>query len=387
MADSLKDRILRDQVRLAVQQLPVMQLASFVVALALAYSVRTVIAPQNIIIWLALVLMVVLSRAALYVRFHGARDEAFDGNRWKSVYVSLALFSGVIWGVSAFIIFPSQAPGRAIFFLLVIASLAASTAISHAAFKWGAAAWSAPAMSLYTARFFLVGGETAYTVGFLAAVFLITILYYSFKHHAFICASLALKYENLGLLEEVRRANEILKQASTMDALTSLANRYNFDEFLDREWRRAQRESKPLSLIMLDIDHFKAYNDTYGHQAGDDCLKKVSAVIARSARRPADLAARYGGEEFVLVLPETDLAGAVDLAEKLRREIEALDEPHAQSPTAARVTISVGVASVVPGRDDASSALLRSVDQALYAAKNSGRNRVHRATEAVRPAL
>jgi diguanylate cyclase (GGDEF)-like protein len=376
ISSELETKIQREQVRLAVQQLPVMQIVSFIVALVLSYSVWNIIPLANIVTWIILVLSVVVSRFVMYIRFLEVRDDSFDGEVWKNAYLLLAFFSGVIWGVSAFIIFPAHHDGRMFFFVLVIASMASTTTISHASFRLGAAAWAGPAMLLYVVSILLAGRETAYTIGFHAALYLVTILYYSIEHNNSIRSSISLKFENLDLLEAVRKTNEILRLASTMDALTGLANRYNFDEFMDREWRRAVRDKKPLSLIMLDIDHFKAFNDTYGHQAGDDCLKKVSAVIAESAKRPADLAARYGGEEFVVVLPDTDVEGAAEMAEKIRRDVESLGVLHEQSPTAAQVTVSVGVASVVPDRDAASSDLLRRVDMALYAAKNSGRNRV-----------
>jgi diguanylate cyclase (GGDEF)-like protein len=187
---------------------------------------------------------------------------------------------------------------------------------------------------------------------------------------------MSLKFENLALLEEVRKGNDILRRASAIDGLTGLANRQSFDECLDREWRRAMREQRPISLIMLDIDHFKLFNDNYGHQGGDDCLKKVATVIAGSVKRPADLAARYGGEEFMVVLPDTDIRGATEIAEKLRIEVEVLGVPHAFSATASVVTISIGVASLVPGQNMDSSQLIKQVDTMLYAAKRDGRNRV-----------
>ncbi len=182
--------------------------------------------------------------------------------------------------------------------------------------------------------------------------------------------------ELLEALGQLRHANEILRRLSAIDGLTGLANRRNFDEFIEREWRRAVRDKKPISIIMMDIDHFKAYNDHYGHQGGDDCLKKVASVIAETVKRPADLASRYGGEEFVVVLPETEIKGAAELAERLRMEVEAMGNPHEHSSASKVVTISVGVASLIPERGMAHSELVELADKALYAAKRDGRNRV-----------
>ncbi|MBI5637511.1 MAG: GGDEF domain-containing protein [Nitrospinae bacterium] len=133
--------------------------------------------------------------------------------------------------------------------------------------------------------------------------------------------------------------------------------------------------------LMVDIDHFKLYNDHYGHQGGDDCLRQVAAIIGRVARRPADIAARYGGEEFVLVLPETPLEGAVKIAEEVAAGVHALRTPHAKSPVSPYVTLSMGVASMVPNRETEMKKLVERADQALYAAKRQGRNRVKAAEE------
>jgi diguanylate cyclase (GGDEF)-like protein len=177
-------------------------------------------------------------------------------------------------------------------------------------------------------------------------------------------------------ISEHKRLEELLQALSRRDGLTGLANRRHFDECLDREWKRALREKAPLSIIMCDIDFFKNYNDTYGHQKGDDCLRAVAGVFERDLHRPLDVAARYGGEEFILVLPGTPLPGALAVAESIRSGIEALAIPHASSSVGPVVTISLGVASVVPSPDVSASEIVSAADQALYRAKNGGRNRV-----------
>ena len=174
----------------------------------------------------------------------------------------------------------------------------------------------------------------------------------------------------------LEEANQKLERLSFLDGLTNIANRRRFDEFLHIEWRRAAREAAPLSVILADIDFFKAYNDTYGHEAGDEILKKVAGALAATVNRPADLVARYGGEEFVVALPGTDAAGALVLAERLRAAVEALAVAHSTSRAAAHVTISVGVATTIPERGAAPEALVAAADQALYEAKHDGRNRV-----------
>jgi len=168
----------------------------------------------------------------------------------------------------------------------------------------------------------------------------------------------------------------LLESRAMLDGLTNIANRRHFDEQLDREWKRAQRTATALTLIMVDIDYFKPYNDHYGHGAGDACLQKVAAELADSVERPPDLVARYGGEEFVVLLPATDAAGAGQIAERIRARIEALGIAHEYSAAAQRVTVSMGLASCVPVTGEAAASLLEKADRMLYRAKAAGRNQV-----------
>jgi diguanylate cyclase (GGDEF)-like protein len=173
---------------------------------------------------------------------------------------------------------------------------------------------------------------------------------------------------------QLNAANKELQRLSTTDGLTGISNRRMFDELSLREWRRCERMKKPMALVMLDIDSFKLFNDQYGHQAGDDCLRAVAGQVARAAPRASDLAARYGGEEFVLVLGETDADGARWVAENVRQHVSELGIPHI-TPNR-RVTVSCGVASVMPAKGMSFDALLRAADHALYRAKAEGRDRV-----------
>lgn len=174
----------------------------------------------------------------------------------------------------------------------------------------------------------------------------------------------------------LREMNHKLQRLAALDGLTRVANRRRLDEFLSLEWRRARREHKPVSLILSDIDHFKLYNDTYGHQAGDDCLKAVAGTIKECVKRPLDLVARYGGEEFAVVLPDTVGTGAVHIAENICAEIRKLGIPHAGSSTNEYVTISCGVSTMVPAKGNSFEDLIALVDKGLYEAKRQGRNRV-----------
>jgi diguanylate cyclase (GGDEF)-like protein/PAS domain S-box-containing protein len=171
-----------------------------------------------------------------------------------------------------------------------------------------------------------------------------------------------------------------LQQAANTDGLTGLANRRHFDEFLQREWRRCARLNLPLSVLIIDADHFKSFNDRYGHLAGDECLRAIASQIAAVARRPSDLAARYGGEEFVLLMPETSREVAMQLADRLCTLVRRLEITHEGNPASGVVTVSIGLGTCVPNAHgstcSSAAALVSAADRSLYHAKRDGRNRV-----------
>ncbi|PSR16202.1 hypothetical protein C8255_19105 [filamentous cyanobacterium CCP3] len=176
------------------------------------------------------------------------------------------------------------------------------------------------------------------------------------------------------LYRQLQAANRELDRIAKVDSLTQLANRRWLDEYLNQEWQRLARERKPLSVVLADVDFFKPYNDTYGHAAGDQCLIEIASTIGYGARRPADLAARYGGEEFALVLPDTDTAGAIRVVQTVRHHLQILALPHGASPNSPTITLSFGVATLVPTPGRSAESILAAADQALYAAKAAGRN-------------
>ena len=175
--------------------------------------------------------------------------------------------------------------------------------------------------------------------------------------------------------KKLLEVNQQLSKLATLDGLTQLANRRKFDEFLSREWQRGQREQHCISLIFCDIDYFKLYNDSFGHQSGDLCLQKVAQAIVSAVKRPADLVARYGGEEFAVILPQTPATNALLVAEKIRQRVKQLDLCHPRSLVSDRVSLSLGVTCAVPNSRYTTDRLLVTADRALYQAKEQGRDR------------
>lgn len=175
---------------------------------------------------------------------------------------------------------------------------------------------------------------------------------------------------------QLQTANRKLQQLAILDGLTNIANRRYFDLVLNKEWHRLTREQKPLSLILCDIDHFKAYNDTYGHQQGDRCLQKIANILRKATRRPADLAARYGGEEFAIILPNTNAKGALFIAENIACKLAQKQLPHQASPVSQYVTCSMGISTTIPRTKKSSTCMIKTADRLLYQAKKSGRNQI-----------
>lgn len=188
--------------------------------------------------------------------------------------------------------------------------------------------------------------------------------------------TLAIGIQQGRLYSKMISANKELQQIALCDSVTKVFNRRYFDEKLPTEWKRLQRIPSPLSVIMCDVDCFKSYNDTYGHQAGDECLRMIADAISDTLKRPADCVARYGGEEFVIILPYTPAKGAAKVAEAIRNKIKELNIPHSNSLVSSVVTVSMGVAGAIPTREENPILLIEAADQALYLAKSQGRDRV-----------
>lgn len=175
---------------------------------------------------------------------------------------------------------------------------------------------------------------------------------------------------------ELKMARDILERQAFIDGLTTIPNRRRFDDVLNKEWHRAVRTGSPLSLILMDIDCFKNFNDNYGHQKGDSCLRKIGIALRDTLKRGSDFVARYGGEEFAAILPHTDAQGALAIAHQIKTAVSNLGIPHAYSSAAPHVTISLGAATLLPTKNQNAIDIVRAADDALYQAKNKGRNNV-----------
>lgn len=367
--------------------------------------------PNIVISWLTIYLLFNVYRHYQIYKYNTLSETIADKRLWLHNYILGAAISGCMWGgIGVYFIHVSPLYVAAIMILLA-GYLVIGSAATYAVFPSLYFAFTLPMIAPVIFYQLVQNDMVARTYGILLIIFYVFSIYSALKNHRKETTFIEYQYDNQSLLHnlqneqteaarlnqeleldlaKLRLAEEQLKQEkdkaeelaekllaiSSQDGLTGIANRRHFDDFLAKEWNRAVRSRKPLSLVLCDIDHFKAFNDFYGHQEGDKCLLRIAHTLDMYARRSGDLAARYGGEEFAIILPETSLGNATDIADQIRNAVLEIAIPHAASETDNIVTVSFGVATVVPRRSQQSRMLVALADKALYEAKQKGRNRV-----------
>ena len=327
------------------------------------------------------------------------------------LYALLTFLCGASWGLMSVYILQGDVLAYGLFIIILAEGMAASGATLYAVYPFVFVSFAFPALLPLAIYLLMQEGSIENVHGQLVLVFLVLMTASAVRLRKLVLKSIAYQFENLRLLDELElekkqvsdlnehlekdleqlrerdvllsnekdKAENLAKKLlilSTRDGLTGIPNRRHFDEFLAKEWNRAIRSGSKLSLIMCDIDHFKTYNDQYGHQKGDHCLQQITAILEEHTRREGDLAARYGGEEFAIVLPDTTLESAIKNAEKITSAIEKRAIPHDASDISNVVTVSMGVTTIKPDQNVFSATLIAQADKSLYQAKTEGRNRI-----------
>jgi len=384
---------------------------SMLLAVSMIFVFRNYLSSTSINLWLLVFVSVTGLRLYRTYMFSSAGNTSSNLDYWFSWHISGVIISGIIWG--SFILLLAQSANSAYLSLVTIcaAGLSAAAAIAYSTSLITFLMFSIPLLTPIGG--FLVFSEhpTINALGYFVFLFLITIITISYRLNNSMTSSLELQMEKEDLLKaletekqqvietnknlekdiqdkiqteekllyEKKSAEEIsdkLRTLSTQDGLTGINNRRRFDEVLYDEWYRAARLSTSLSLIICDIDKFKEYNDAHGHLKGDKCLTRIAHLIEGYARRAGDVAARFGGEEFAIILPDTGIKDAEEIAEQIRTAIVDLDLPHGASSVADMVTASFGVHTTTPEKGILPETLVDHADKALYQAKEQGRNMV-----------
>ena len=365
--------ILVPQIEQSFRQLPVSLTVNLVNGFILAVVLRGAVSDVVLAGWLAVLVAVTAMRFLTLRAFRRAARRAYvDHAAWTRYFVLGACAAGVVWGVSGILLFhPSSFPHQ-VFLVFVLGGMVAGAVplLSSVGFAYGC--FAIPAVAPISVRMLSSGDPIHVIMGLMIAIFGLAMLASSAEVRRLFRDSESLRRELMSSLE----VSQALEHLVRMDTLTEIPNRRLFEEEFRKEWGSAERNKEPLSVIIADIDHFKEYNDLYGHPAGDRCLVDVAQAMRRALVRPGDVVARIGGEEFAFLLPRTKISGAIAVATHVREQIHTLQLAHEASPVAEHITLSFGVASSDDPSVGSAADLIRAADMALYDAKRHGRSQI-----------
>jgi len=365
--------------------------------------------------WFLVYLTLFLLRYHRISRFNSADTGSRNHHKALRTHLAFSVIVGLLWSTMGIYLLSALPLNESVLVLLMIGGMVAGVVATNCVILSAYFAVCLPTALPVIIYLLLDTTPRTGLTGLILAIFLVFMSFSAYRLNKLVVKSLSFQFDNLQLLGELekeknqvtrlnsslefdlvrrKKTEEQLKiekekaeqlaqslfAISTLDGLTGIPNRRHFDSAIAKEWNRASRTGTPVSLIMCDIDYFKAYNDNYGHQKGDNCLIRVALLLQEHARREGDMAARYGGEEFVILLPATSLENAREIAEQMRLAIEELSISHRFSSPENIVTGSFGVATVIPKPDQQPGILISRADKALYQAKLQGRNRVVTAT-------
>lgn len=332
----------------------------------------------ELILWASCICFLAAFRFTLNI-FYQTNKEASNSARWLHIWVALSFVQASCYSIGFIYFVPLTNPTYIVAVGLFIAVISGASIIGTLSSRYAMAASIIPLLIPNAVYFGLYGGQFGSLVALTLILFSIVVLTLGIRLNRAFAKSMALNHQHKIEIEKRKQIEHQLQLISRKDGLTNLYNRRYFDEVLNTEIGRAQRNHSPLCLLMIDIDYFKNYNDQYGHVAGDECLINIADIISNLASRKGDLIARYGGEEFGIILPNIDLQGAVSFANKIQQSVKAANIEHISTQLSSLkcVTVSVGVTNLQPFRRMTTTQLIDVADRALYKAKQDGRNRVH----------
>lgn len=371
-------RIYAEQLRIIYSQTPTTVLGGVVSGGLFAWVFKGIADNTTLVVWLLTLLTILTCRTFSYFSFKRKNPSEEEIEPWDIASLITTVIHGCVWGSTSWLFVNQEHPVYQVIVVLWLVGMSAASISAYAVYSKAMFAFFLPVMLPTIAHLLLNYEGLGTPIGLALTVYVVVVLKAAISINKAIVDSISLNFKLEKEIEVRKEAEEKLSALAQQDGLTGLANRRHFDYVFDREVLRAEREGHPLSLIMIDIDYFKAFNDTYGHQAGDECLRQISDVVRSTLKRPADLATRYGGEELAVILPYADRTEGAVVAEKIRLTIQAQAIPHkgTEIDGIACVTISVGVATIAGDERGTSKETIGVADGRLYQAKDEGRNRV-----------
>jgi diguanylate cyclase (GGDEF)-like protein len=364
--------ILNPQIDQSFRQLPISLVVNLVNGLILVLVLWGAASAPVLLTWLLLLVAVTGTRFLTMRAFRKATPDRREHAAWTHYFVAGAGASGVVWGLAGVLLFhPSSFPHQ-VFLAFVLGGMVAGAVPLLSSVRRAYWLFAIPAVVPISIQMLSIGDPMHLIMGLMIAIFGFAMLSTSVQIRHLYHDLEILRRDLLSSIELSRSLEHMVR----VDPLTQIPNRLLFEEELKREWGRAERDHETLALIIGDIDHFKEYNDHYGHPAGDKCLVTVAQTMQRALSRTSDVVARIGGEEFAFLLPRTNLSGAMSVAEQMREKILAMKLPHEASSVVKQVTLSFGVASSNDATIASPADLVRVSDLALYEAKRRGRNQI-----------
>ena len=368
-------RVFIEQVRISYGQTLTAVVGGTLGALLFVWMFWSVSDHAVLIGWLICSQTVVFARSILYLKFkRRENDSAIE--RWGRLFYLFTFSQGSVWGAAWLIFLPVEDPIYNLVLAVWAIGMSGAAVSAYVVHLPSLMSFFIPVLVPGIVQLMIIGGTLHVALALAICVYVVVVLRALLPVHRSVVDAIGLNFVLEDEIAERKRVEAQLREISLQDGLTGLANRRHFDNVLEVELQRAQRSSRPLSLVLIDIDDFKPFNDTYGHLKGDECLRRISRLIRETVKRTGDLVARYGGDELALILPDTDAEDALRIADGVREAVAAMAIPHAASAIEGcqLVTISAGIATMVPGRYSVPSDLIQVADDALYGAKRKGRN-------------
>ncbi|MDD5051705.1 MAG: diguanylate cyclase [Sulfuricurvum sp.] len=379
LPQSVEPSVRAEQIRLLFVQNRSVQVLGILTAIITAITLWKVTDHFLITAWIILMITVYFMRLATTILFFRTHTNNPSTEIWVRRYIFWTFLAGASWGSLSFLLSPEWPAAYQVVLFVVYTGLIAGAFNANSSVFIAFPAFYLPIVVPLMIAMLRMKDEAFYALALLFVIYIALMYFSSLKFYNQLAYTLKLRFENESMTQELSLYNEKLTHLADIDGLTQLYNRRSLDRFMIAEWNRHYRNKQPLSLLFIDIDYFKQFNDVYGHEAGDKCLIHIAQILQKNAKRSSDIAARFGGEEFAIILPETSSTEAFKIAEKIVLCLEELSIPHTGSSTSDNVTMSIGVSTLIPQQPDNSELLLTSADKALYDAKGSGRNCVKQA--------
>ncbi|MCW9013410.1 MAG: GGDEF domain-containing protein [Gammaproteobacteria bacterium] len=382
-SDEIEQWVYREKIKMLYNNQRQSWLLSIIVAFVVAYLAYESDNRLTGIVWLLLFIAITLLRTRNTHRFLKSDVRLEEYGRWCKRFFWYSLAAGVSWGVGALLIGSQLDPLSQVFLLLILIGVTAAAIPLLGIYQPILLAFQVPAVVPYILLVSMTLEGKGLLLLIIFAIYMLVIVLATQRVESGMSSSLHMRYkmeqiaDSLSVTnQELQDANEKLETLTLEDPLTGLNNRRYFEMQLEKEWKRAERKKESITLLVVDIDYFKIFNDSYGHAEGDECLQQVAHILKKSLHRPSDIIARIGGEEFVALLPGIDAAGALTVAQTMQENLQQAALVHGTSPVSDYVTVSIGIAAANPGDEVTSLGLFKAADKALYRGKAKGRNQI-----------